>query len=762
MNKAITEGLVLMPPPFSAGLSLWSREDGRPGQGSYDAQPNAAYVPSDQDFGGCLELQKTSATQKLRCFQQIPIQPGLYLRVTAKVKAISGALPSVRIAAWAGSSSGTNVTAAVQTGPNVALTAYGSVVTVSAIIGSGNRQGVNMVWGAAPVYGHFGLDLTGATGGVVRIDDITIEDVTSVFHADMFDWVDVRDFGAVGDGITDDRAAFDAADTAAVGKTVVVSPGNYFIGSHLTFENPVKFEGTLSMPDAQRLACTRNYNLDTYAAAFGSELLGFKKALQALFYFTDHVSLDLNGRRVELTAPIDVAALTGLTSFGQRRVLSHGQFTVTPGAAWTTQSVTSVGTYAPAQPNTLTGVANIAAIPVGARISGTGVGREVYVTSKNVGAGTLQLSQPFWGGAGTRTYTFHRYKYMLDFSGFTDFSKFEIVGIEFLSNNQASGVMLPQGGKLFRFADCTFNSAKDRAITSTGLGCQGMSIESCQFQSWEFDLRAQDRVTVGFNANANDTKIRNNRAAYFAHFGVLGGGSHMILGNHIFAEDTEPFGVRRAGLVFTTRNLRGFIVGNYIDNCFVEMSNEHDEIPDYVTGYTFGGLTITGNLFLVSNAAANFRFLVIAPKGTGHSLAGLAVSNNVFRNSTASIDRVEMLDTSVATLNFANFRNITFEGNSFNGVTQATVSPLLIEHNQNTAADTWVVDGAAYLPFGSRARNVQGLVAEGAITNASNAAQYAMPYMQVEQGAGLNLVNVKWPTPVKGRVQMTIRCDNPI
>ena len=54
MNKAITEGLVLMPPPFSAGLNLWSREDGLSGQGSYLAQGNAAFVPSDQDFGGCL------------------------------------------------------------------------------------------------------------------------------------------------------------------------------------------------------------------------------------------------------------------------------------------------------------------------------------------------------------------------------------------------------------------------------------------------------------------------------------------------------------------------------------------------------------------------------------------------------------------------------------------------------------------------------------------------------------------------------------
>ena len=145
--------------------------------------------------------------------------------MTARVKAISGALPTVAVAAWAGSSGGTNVTAAVQVGPGVTLTSYGSVVTVTAIIGSGRRQGVDMPWGVTPVYGHFGLNLTGANGGVVRIDDITVEDVTSVFHSEMFNWVDVRDYGAVGDGVTDDRPAFDAADTAANGKTVVVSPG---------------------------------------------------------------------------------------------------------------------------------------------------------------------------------------------------------------------------------------------------------------------------------------------------------------------------------------------------------------------------------------------------------------------------------------------------------------------------------------------------------------------------------------------------------
>ena len=72
------------------------------------------------------------------------------------------------------------------------------------------------------------------------------------------------------------------------------------------------------------------------------------------------------------------------------------------------------------------------------------------------------------------------------------------------------------------------------------------------------------------------------------------------------------------------------------------------------------------------------------------------MTSNVFRVVGASIDRVEMADTSFAALNYQSFRNVTFADNTFHGISQPTISPLLIEHVQNTAADTWVVDGAAY------------------------------------------------------------------
>lgn len=764
MNKSITDGLVLMPPPFSAGLNLWSRTDGTPGSASYAGQANAAFVPADQDFGGCLELVKTSATQSLRSYVETPILPGLYLRVTARVKAISGNLPTVRIAGWAGASNNSNVAGVPQTGPATALTSYGEVVTVSAIIATGNRSGVNMAWGAVPVYGHFGLDLTGPNGGVLRIDDIVIEDITSAFLRDLMDWVDVRDFGAVADGVTDDAPAFAAADAYALanGVSVLVSKGSYFLNTHVTFSSKVRFEGTVIMPPQFRLSCTRDYNMDTYEAAFGDEEEGFRRGLQVLFYFTDHSVFDLGGRRVILRRPVDVAALSGIGTLVQRRVLSNGQIEAANTTAWNTDVVTSIATYTPASNGLrLTNVANIANIPVGAQVTGTGIGREIYVASKDIGAGTIELSRPLWGAAGTRTLTFSRYKYLLDFSGFAKLGRFEITDMEFQCNGYASAVMLPPAGVGFRFADCTFNRPKDRGITSIGTGCQGLFVDNSQFLSNEQPARVQDRTSIALNVNTNDAKIRNNRIVRFAHFAIMGGSGNIFIGNHFFQGDDETAGVRRAGIVFTSTNVKTLLTGNYIDNCYIEWGNEHDPAPGFNSEYSFGGLTITGNIFTSSDTSVGFSFVVVTPYGPGHFINGFTMNDNAFRTVNGNIDRIETVDTTHATLDYARFRNIMIEANAFNGVNQITQSPVTIQHDQNTAADTWVVDTGGYLPFGARARNMPALTMENGIRTAAEALEYSMPFYEAEKGPGARQIHLRWPRAVKGRVQATIRCDNP-
>ena len=70
MNKAITDGVLLMPPEFAAGLDVWSSGNGTPGSDTYDGDPNAAFVPADADFGGCLELLKTNNTQSKLVFNK--------------------------------------------------------------------------------------------------------------------------------------------------------------------------------------------------------------------------------------------------------------------------------------------------------------------------------------------------------------------------------------------------------------------------------------------------------------------------------------------------------------------------------------------------------------------------------------------------------------------------------------------------------------------------------------------------------------------
>ena len=50
MNKAITDGVVFAPLPFSAGLGVWSSGDGTPGSDTYAVSGDGVFVAADQDF----------------------------------------------------------------------------------------------------------------------------------------------------------------------------------------------------------------------------------------------------------------------------------------------------------------------------------------------------------------------------------------------------------------------------------------------------------------------------------------------------------------------------------------------------------------------------------------------------------------------------------------------------------------------------------------------------------------------------------------
>ena len=762
MNKAITDGLVFQPTPFSAGLNVWSSQDGRPGQATYANAANAAFVPADQDFGGALELVKTQGTQKLRYSVQTPILPGCYLKITARVKALAGNLPSVRIGAYAGRTNGSAVPGVVLRGPAKAIPDYGQVVEVSAIVGIGTRGGVDMAWGRSAVFGHFGIDLTGPNGGVIRVDDITIEDASSVFLSQLINAVDVRDFGAIGDNQTDDSAAFNAADEAANGRDVLVPQGTYFLNSNITMDSRMRFEGTVRLPVNRLFVMRKNFDLPGYIDAFGDEVEAFKKAFQALFNNADHESLDLGGRRIDVTEPIDMAeAVSNKTQFEIRRVVRNGQFNVQNGSAWNATRVTSSARYDVSNPRFLTNVADVANIEVGAHITGRGVGREVYVTAKNVGAGTIRLSQPLFGPNPTQDYNFTRYRYVLDFGGFAKLSKFTLDNIDFQLDGIASGIMMAPDGETFHLRDSFITKPRHRGITSPGIGCQDLQIDRCHFISDEQQVPATQRVTVGFNVNANDSKIRDSRFQRLGTTMVLFGNGHLIVGNHWFQGDNVTNGPRTAGIVLTETNVKTVITGNYIDNSFIEWTNEHDHRPDFSNEFSFGGLSVTGNIFTANDVAPFFSWIVIKPYGPGHFVHGLSVTGNVFKALNGAIERVDRVDDTFAGLNMSLSRMVEFTGNTFNSVSQETINPATLEFTQNGSTNNWVLAPGAWLPFGGFSRTVAAVVPDGSIKDADNNNLNEMPSVVAQDGPQKNRVRLVWSRACTGKVQLTARMDKP-
>lgn len=207
---------------------------------------------------------------------ETPLLPGCYLFVSSRIKVIAGSLPNVRIAGYAGKAGGGEVSDVTT------LTSYGNVVEVSAIIGAGQRNGVHLVWGREALYSHFGLDLTGPNGGIVRIDDIVVEEITSVFIRDIMSVFDVRDYGAIGDGVVGDSAAFDAANTVENGRSILVPRGTFHLNNDVTLDAKMHFEGKDTHRIDKLFLMRQQFHLPAYIEAFENEEFAFKKAFQAL------------------------------------------------------------------------------------------------------------------------------------------------------------------------------------------------------------------------------------------------------------------------------------------------------------------------------------------------------------------------------------------------------------------------------------------------------------------------------------------------
>ena len=555
MNKAITDGAHLKPPPFVRALSAYSGGDGTPGSEGIEAF--AQLVTGDADFGACLEITKTGGTERLRYRGETPLLPGCYLRVSARIKAVSGPLPAVRIAGFAGGPGGLAVPGAQTTGASQRLPAPGAVVEVSAIVGAGARIGVDMVWGGEALYGHFGLDVTGPAGSVLRVESLVIEDVTAIFLRDLVAAVDVRDFGALGDGESDDADAFEAADAAAFGRTVLVPRGQFLLGRDVTLEAPDCFQGQVVMPQDAVLRLRRSFDLPSYGAAFGNDVEGLRRGFQALMCSADLQSFDLGGREVVLRAPLILSGAPSGSETPRRKRVQNGQVTAEDGPGWQVETSTCDAQWSAARPDLLTAVSDVAEVAVGAHVSGPDVPRETYVCARDIAARTVTLNVPLPTGPTERRLTFTRAGYLLDFSGIDTLRDLTLSNLHLRGNGVASGVMLAARGAGLRLQDCTIEGAGRRALTSIGTGCADLVLDGCEITS---DASAE-ADPVAINVTGDGLRLLNCRAHGPHPFAHVAGRGAVITGSHVQGTTAEQPGV------IVTRGGTACVIGNHFQNC---------------------------------------------------------------------------------------------------------------------------------------------------------------------------------------------------
>lgn len=179
MRPPDRDAVDLTPPDFAEGLDDWSSGDGTPDSPTYEDAPHVRIAVGDPDFGTCLEMRKIEGVQRLRYMAELPVRHGRFLEVRTRVKAVRGAPPGARIAAWAGGLNALPVEDLPMEAPVTLIQPLGAVHAIRAVIGPRQAPGVDLVWDERVLYTHIGLDLVGPTGGVMRIERFAVEDVTA-------------------------------------------------------------------------------------------------------------------------------------------------------------------------------------------------------------------------------------------------------------------------------------------------------------------------------------------------------------------------------------------------------------------------------------------------------------------------------------------------------------------------------------------------------------------------------------------------------
>jgi len=488
-----------------------------------------------------------------------------------------------------------------------------------------------------------------------------------------------------------------------------------------------------------------------------------------------YFELDLEGRRIGIDGVMDFGSIwEGKSSQGIKIIKNGWVSALTSTEANRTEFTLLVSTEIGENEITFPPGSSVT---MGMYITGPGVARESYVVRVDTAAGTAVLNTRAWRTVNKITHRFINFQYMFDFRNVAQFLNFQFKDMVFDGSGNISIFNGPKGADeggsgTISFSRCIFSRPVDRGITFWTTGGSNLQVDNCQGISNEDKVAPIDRKSVFCTVTTNDAKFRGNYVWQFRHTLVLHGSGNVIVGNHFWQarqkrpEEPVSFETRTASIILTSANNKTNIVGNYIDNSWIELANDNTTAQNWPLG---GGVTITGNQFTTVSKIGTFGFIALAPYKPNSSCARISVIGNVFKNvdggavpPVVPMEKADVLivpQGSNGSIDRSQVSQIYWRSNSYNQVKKETASESTIEKLVAAGSETSTV-GFSFqelFPWNFYPRAVLST----SVYSAKTAAGVASPTpVMVDDNLGSNyIINMRLGEPRSGRFGITVTCN---
>jgi hypothetical protein len=341
--------------------------------------------------------------------------------------------------------------------------------------------------------------------------------------------------------------------------------------------------------------------------------------------------------------------------------------------------------------------------------------------------------------------------YLLDFSYSSKVHGFRLSNIELSLSHKMNGIKLSGNYVGFYLDNVTMRNpfqigVSDQYEKGTKQGHE-LSISNSNFRIHLEGAASQQVVCVV--SDSPDIKIRDSEFAYCKTSIKLTNGAYLINGNHFYQSDPKKNNNDLSPCIELTNGYGpAVITSNYIDHCFIKLSNETNG------SLQIANKVINNNYFLVNTSNPDFAFVSVAPFASKTKVRNITIKNNTMYNSTLRPNTVNLISSDESAggeLLLGHIEGLFVSENQFNNVRKVE-NPQMFQTTTSVSSTQHTLSGNSDFPLSCKVKNVLSIVPVGLSTPTS------LNVTRVDSAT--NTITVTTDKRVTGKIQAMGTCNH--